>query len=344
MSKIISSLALALMILLLGTGCSTETSISNVVEYEDFQKEFKLKSEVEEWLDLWECSDLRIYGKILVAIDFKRERIFHVYNLETKKLIGSFGRFGNGPNEYSRAPKFTSVYSYEGIDLIIQIYDHNRKTLQNINLTKSIEDGYVSETSKIKFPDISAAYSFMLNDSMVFDRDSSILLIRNPLTGELTYNHEAVHLPQSLPEKHEKIARYMYLEKAPNIDTIVSSFNIIKRLHIYNTKGELLKVIKEPGEHIFNTGKRDIYENNLIHFTRTFLSEKYILVLNQNRIIGEGTSGELLLFDYEGNALCKYELDCYIYFGGVDWESKRFYTQDIVGGSMVSFALPGIAD
>lgn len=342
MSKIISSLALVLMILILGTGCSTEPLASNVVEFEDFQKEFKLDSEVEEWLDLWECSDLRIYDKILVAIDFKRERIFHVYNVESQKLIGTFGRVGNGPNEYSRAPKFTSVYSYEGKDLIIQIYDHNRKSLQNINLTKSIDEGHVVETSKIKFPDISATYSFMLNDSTVFDRDSSILLIRNPLTAKTTYTHDAIHLPQTLPKKHDEIARYMYLEKAPNMDTIVSSFNIIKRLHIYNTRGELLKVIKEPGEHIFNTGKKDIYENNLIHFTRTFLSEKYILVLNENRIIGTGTAGELLLFDYEGNALCKYELDCYIYFGGVDWESKRFYTQDIVGGSMISFPLPGI--
>ena len=123
---------------------------------------------------------------------------------------------------------------------------------------------------------------------------------------------------------------------------IVSCFNVMRRLHVYNADGDFLRVIKEKGSEIFNTGDKDIYANNKEHFTRTFLSDKYILVLDRDRLVGTAPPSNLSLFNPKGEALIHYKLDSWIFYGAVDWKTNILYTCDTQEARMISYSLKGI--
>ncbi len=342
MRKFIFGLIPFITLLILTYDCSSEQFKGKVVEFDQFKQEFSPSSEVEGWLNIYNCYGLRIYDSVLVAIDWKRDTLFQAYNLNSKKLIGAFGGYGKGPGEFFNEPKLTPVFFYEGEDLVIQIYDRGRLTFQNINLRKLIECGKIVEHDNFVLPNESIQRpTFMTLDSKIFGSDSSVLQVYNPIGGEIAKRHEPIQIKQALPEMYARISRIMYIEKAPNHDRIVGSFNVLKRLHIYNTDGELLRIIKERGNQVFDTSQEVFYLKNKVYFSKSFLSDDYILVLNENRI--ERTAGgELLLFDYDGNALIKYNLDSYVHWGAVDWTGARFYGYNSEEGTMFSVSLPGI--
>jgi hypothetical protein len=182
----------------------------------------------------------------------------------------------------------------------------------------------------------------MTEDSKIYSVDHSVLQIYDPAINEAIKSHEPIGFAQELSDKYMEIGRIMYLEMPFHQDHIVGSFNVLQRLHVYNKNGELLKVIKKKGNHIFDTNEKYFYANNNVYFSKTFLSNDYILVLNENRKIGTVTCGELLLFNYEGDALIKYKLDCWISNGAVDWKSKTLYTYNYEEGTMISFKLTEI--
>jgi hypothetical protein len=342
--KISNAFVAVVATLIVATGCSSDPLKGKVVEFDKFQKEYQLQSEVVDWMDIWNCADLRIYDSILVAVEWKREKIFQVYNIHSKKLIGTFGSYGKGPGEFFNCPELNSVFFYKGKDLIIQLFNRGMLTLQNINLSKSIEECRLVEDGKYKLPfNIGSSKPFMTNDSRIYGMDRGVLQMFNPVTEEMTKFHKPIQIKQKLPsDKLEEIVRIMYIELAPDLDRIVSSFNVMKRLHVYNKKGEILCVIKEKGNQVFDTNEREFFVNNYVYFSQTFLSDEYILVLNQNRKGSINTNGELLLFNYDGKALNRYKLDCRMYCGAVDWNSKRIYTFNYEEGKMVSFPLTGI--
>lgn len=332
----------ALTSLILGPGCSSDPLKDKVVEFDKFQKEYQVKAEPVEWLDIWNYHGLRIYDTILVAVDWGQDKLFRVYSLNSHKLIGAFGSRGKGPGEFIRPPELTSVFSFVDQVLIIQCYDYERRTIQNINLSQSINAGKVVEHNRYVLPEYYLGSSPLLtDDSKLINADSSVLQVYDPEKNEWIKSHKPINTKQDLPQMFARIARIMYIEKAPHLDRIVGSFNVQKRLHIYNTKGELLKVIKEKGDPIFDISGKEFYGRNKVHFSKTFLSDKYFLVLDENRF-DRDTGGELLLFDYEANALKKYKLDCYAYQGAVDWKEKRLYTCNIREGTMISFLLPDL--
>jgi len=344
MNRIFIPFSFGLASLILSPGCSSDPLKDKVVEFDKFQTEYLVKAEPVEWLDIWKYNGLRIYDSILVAVDWGQEKLFRVYSLDSHKLIGTFGNRGKGPHEFIGAPVLTSVFFYEDQDLIIQYYDDERRTIQNINLNKSIDASEVVEHSRYVLPENYMGYTpMMTEDSKLFNADSSVLQVYDPEKMEWLRSHKPINTKQDLPQLFARIARIMYIEKAPHLDRIVGSFNVQKRLHIYNTKGELLKVIKGKGSPVYDISGRDFYGKNKVHFSKTFLSDKFCLVLDENRF-DRDTGGELLLFDYEGNALKKYKLDCYAYLGAVDWKEKRLYTCNTQEGTLISFPLPGLDD
>ena len=98
--------------------------------------------------------------------------------------------------------------------------------------------------------------------------------------------------------------------------------------------------------HIFYPDNSALKCYNIDSKTTTQLQDQIRLEQNLSgqfnsiaRIIGQATPGELLLFDYSGEALVKYNLDRYVYDGAMDWERKIFYTFDAVEKVVVLFNL-----
>lgn len=325
--------------LIIYTGCSTVQPDRNVVEYGNFNKEFSIKPKVVDWLDIWNCYDMRIYDSILVAVDWKRDKIFRVYNINSKKFIGSFGNIGKGPGEFFNTPRITSASSYNKGKLIFQVYDRGRSNIQNIDLFSSISEGNIITTNVYDLPQgISGKKPFVTQDGRFYGAGSSVLQVYNPADEEISKSHDPIQFTQNLPEMYERIARIMYIEKAPYLNRIVGTFNVLRRIHIYSSDGDLIRVIKEIGDPSFDTSNREFYVGNKTHFSKSFLTDENILVLDEDRI-ERTTGGYLLFFDYEGNALIKYKLDRYIHIGAFDCVANIFYAADYETGSMISYDL-----
>ncbi len=331
--------------LMLSWGCTSDNPEIEVVEFEEFQKEYELKSEPVEWLDIRNCGDMRIYDSIMVVVDWKRAGgSIRVFNLNTKTLIGAFGGFGKGPGEFFSSPNMTPLFSYQDQDLIIQLYDNGRRTFQNINLNKSIEKRRIVEISKFQLPDgLRALRSFISNDSLLHYPDFSVLHMYDFNSKKDSSLHDPIEFRQKFPsDKFEEIARIMYLEMDFNQEQIVGCFNVMRRLHIYSSNGDFLRIIMETGSNVFNLGDKDIYQTNKEHYRRSFLSNKYILVLDTDRIVGTAPPSNIAVFSYEGDALINYRLDSWIYYGAVDWKTNTLYTCDTQEAAMISYQLAGL--
>ena len=333
--------------LILTFSCTSHPKNDQVAEFKTFPKEYQLTSQTEEWLDIWLCGDLRIYDSILVAISWQSEKFIQVYDLKSKSRIGAFGTEGKGPNEFFGNVQLTPVFFHEGTDLIIQIHESGRKILRNINLTQSMATGKVVTQDTFTIPEeFDVRTPFRTSDSKVFGVKKSVLRMIDPVTHDTIRFNDPIQFVQKLPpvKNFEYIASLMYLELSPRQDRIVGYFHLMKRLHVYNTRGDLLKVIKEPGNHVFDTSDGQIYTRNKVCFSNSFLSDKYILVLNQDRLLATEAPGKLLLFDYQGKAIARYKLDCWIRLGAMDWKAKRFYSFSYKEKAMISFALEGIEE
>lgn len=331
--------------LIVTIACSRETSTVEVVEFNEFQQNIELKAEPVEWLDIWNCGDIRIYDSLMAVVDWKRKGgSIRVYNLNTKKLLGAFGSFGKGPGEFFKPPTMTPIFSHQGKDLIIQLYDNGRRSFHNINLTKSLEGRGVVEQSEFLLPEgMFGNRSFITDDSILYKPNSSALHRYDFATGIGTDLHEPIELRQNFPsDQFENIARIMYLEMDADRERIVGCFNVMRRLHIYDSNGDFLRVIMEPGSNVLNLGNKDIYKTNREHYRRSFLSDEYILVLDTDRIVGTAPPGNLSLFSYQGDALINYKIDSWVYYGAVDWRTNTLYTCDTQEAAMISYSLSGI--
>ncbi len=347
MKENISKLITISTITLICFACSTSPKNEKEVEFTSFQNTINLTQETVEWLDVYNCGGLVIYDSILVAIDWRRDKIFRVYSLNSKQLIGAFGGYGKGPTEFFNLPSFTSLLYLEGHEIFVQVFDIGRMTIININLTKSVESGNLIVSKQVKIPEESSLSDpFFLNDSIILgslSELSDVLVTYNLSTGETIKLHTPIQFKQNLSDRFDTYARFMSLTPSLESARIVGAYYFMKRLNIYNMEGDLLMVIKEKGNPVFNTSDPDIYERNKIQFSKAFISNKNILVINENRILKttDEKYGELCLFDSTGRALNKYILDCYVNNGAVDWKSQRFYTFNRAERTIISYALSG---
>ncbi len=65
------------------------------------------------------------------------------------------------------------------------------------------------------------------------------------------------------------------------------------------------------------------------YFIASIPSDKYILIVNaKTTFTGELPNTEILIFDYSGKAIAKYELDRFVYSYAMDWENFRLFCYD----------------
>lgn len=118
--------------------------------WDDFKEQKLLQGQVLEFDSLvMQPNDLRVYDSLLITINYNCDKLFHVFNLNTKKQVGQRIGRGQGPNEMLQ-PRFVEgkkdvvqvfdmatsrVYEYAVQDFA---YNPNPQPIRNIKLEKSI--------------------------------------------------------------------------------------------------------------------------------------------------------------------------------------------------------------
>lgn len=311
------------------TQCKPDGS---TVYYDSFQIEKSLDGETIDWIDVNSGFNMALYDSILVVMS-DGEKYFHFYNYKTHEKLAEIGTKGQGPGEFTGLPRLMTYYTEEADEIVCWIRDGNRQQFFQFPLLASIKSGKFVVTKVVKIAEKgNAGACELLNDSIIVDR--SWRRENESLCG---YKFGQEEMSWSIRKDKNLAIRSSYggssseiLHVSTTNQKIVTSFQYIPRIHIYSSSGILEKAIEQknsPRIVIPSGGILEFIQKNPLRFFGALLSEKFIIIIDENRIQGEIPPSKILIFDYNGNAIARYSLNRMI----------RGYTMDWEHGHMIAF-------
>lgn len=252
---------LCLLIALAFMACSRSYNYENVEEFgiDDFVKTEKLEGHVLTFDSLiMRPADVQVIDSLLLVVDLYDERHIQIYNLKTKKKIGSRIYFGQGPNDMLQ-PVF--VKNGKGS---IQLYDMATSCLFQYDVKSFLETGVPTPIRKIKL-DKRAINNVEFLDDKIYGYSSMTkkqIYVFDVQSGEKI--HEMVDFPQSdlsYSDSEEMNAYYMNFTTDGN-DRIAVCYCMTDLIRIYNSKGDLLKSIHGPDQ--FFSHFKEIHDGTVV--------------------------------------------------------------------------------
>jgi len=316
--------------LVLLTQCKQDYSI---VYYDSFEIEKSLEGETIDWIDASSGFNMALYDSIL-AVESEGEKIFHFYNYKTQKKLAEIGTKGQGPGEFTGYPKMMTYYTEEADEIVCWIRDNNRRQFFQFPLLASINSGKFVIKKVVKIAETgNAGICELLNDSIIADNSW-----RRENESLCVYKFGKEDMLWSMKKDKDLEMRSSYGSASSQIlhvsttnQKIVTAFQFIPRIHIYSSSGILENAIEEknsPRIVVPSGGPREFEQKNPLRFYGALLSEKFIIIIDENRIQNEITPSKILIFDYQGNAIARYSLDRMIRGYTMDWEHGQMITFD----------------
>ncbi len=324
---ILDSILSCLLVLL--TQCKQDYSI---VYYDSFQIEKSLEGETIDWIDANSGFNMMLYDSILVVVS-DDEKYFHFYNYKTHEKLAEIGTKGQGPGEFTGYPELMTYCTKEADEMVCWIRDDNRGQFFQFPLLASINSGKFVINKVVKIAKTGNAHICeLLNDSVIADRSW------RESESVCVYKFGQEDMLWSITKDKNLEMRSTYGSASSQIlhvsttnQKIVTSFQFIPRIHIYSSSGTLEKVFEEnnsPDVVIPPGGIREFEKNNPLRFYGALLSEEFIIIIDEYRILGELTPSKILIFDYQGNAIARYSLDRCIRGYAMDWEHRHMIAFD----------------
>lgn len=141
----VKSLLYLIIFVIIFTGCSDRSKKYNYINYKKLIKSNKiekLNSSIFNNSDIYAPVSITIINNYLLCIDHKAEKIIKIFSLKSTKLLKSFGRLGQGPNEFIGAseiipdPKDKNVF---------WIFDVTTRKLKKYNIIEILNDKFEPE-------------------------------------------------------------------------------------------------------------------------------------------------------------------------------------------------------
>lgn len=305
-----------------------------IVYYDSFQIEQSLEGDKIDWIDANSGFDMMLYDSILVVVS-DDEKYFHFYNYKTHNKLAEIGTKGDGPGEFTGSPRLMTFYTEEADEIFCWIGDGNRRQFFQFPLLASIKSGKFAVNKVVEIAKTGNAFTCkLLNDSIIAD-----MSWRRENESVCAYKFGQEDMLWSF-KKDKKLditssyggANSQILHVSTANQKIVTSFQFIPRIHIYSSSGMLEKAIEEKNSPRIvppspTGGHREFEQKNPIRFFEALLSEKFIIIIDENRILRKMTPSRILIFDFQGNAIARYSLNRVI----------RGYTMDWEHGHMIAF-------
>jgi hypothetical protein len=337
MKKISLLLLLSILILI---SCKNKKSESPINLFSDSkkisEKKFNINDDSLALIEGIQCND-----SSLIVIDYNSGKSFTLFSPLNGKYIGRFGRIGQGPGEIPlgcygnlECNRFTIAYSYTGL---IAMYNTNA-LLKNI-------DSKPKELTKYKIPEAMLSRIIPLNDSIflgagVFKSEFQYLLFNNANkivdykvsifnSKDKKINIYHKHLSnQGTLKKHPSENKFVYSVKySSNIDflkIVKNRIHVIKSIHFKNPAFTPIQ------NGIINQIVPD--KNCTIGYLDLATSSKYVYALytdkhffNNNDKENNYCSKTVLVFDWNGNPVKKYELKNEAYYITINEHYKTLY-------------------
>ncbi len=284
-----------------------------------------------------------LIDSLLILCDYENNPHFHIYHLPDFENLGNFGKQGKGPTDIS-SPVFwgqtkkidNSYYMwFFQMDLMKQTY---------INIFKYINDGKSTPEKTIEMPpEIDMSVNIItLNDSIMIGTGSGA-------KGEFfvyNINSDFIRWQQfdlcgtsskfaEILKNNNLLSEYRLgkIKIKPDKSRFVKSYIYSPFINIYDENTKLLFSIGKDKYSIPEINKNgEFSQESEIYYSNIFLSNNFIYALNQNCKLKEMNNSkdvEIEVFDWDGNAVCKYRLNEGIIASGafvIDEINNMIYT------------------
>lgn len=246
MSIILKNKYISLTSILLSICFSCSEKNTNKNESTDPTKVTQLKAEkIKEIEKDNEFSEFAVVGKNLILLDRSQSEIFQVYSTSNFEKLGSFGKEGDGPDDFS-LPKFVKNSVSEKSNEF-WIFDPNKKRFQKIKVDKSLNSGFSIEENIIMDPKILGSFDINIMPSGKIIGKNPIegkgsFYMFDPETREMIWQEFHPEIPDESLFKKSKAFVYnsllLHNEKNKKIAQAMYYFN---QVHIYDENANLEK-------------------------------------------------------------------------------------------------------
>lgn len=320
------------------------------VIFDSFPIEKDLISHEIDWIkNIHITNSIEIYDSILLIIDFRNKHLIYTYNINSKKFLGSFGERGKGPNEFINTPGTFPEFRTEGKEIYFRLSDLGKRELYDIKLFES------SESNKIKIaktfiipPELPLKNYHFLNDSIIAGTDmnnNGSLFFFNINKDHIVKWQKRTKVYTSVHPNHKFLINREQIWISPDKQKIVGILIYPKIINVYNNQGDFVKIIKDheqPELHFSLPYMGNILAKNAQYYNEVLLSNEYIIVNNQKIIAKPYPKNEILIFNYSGQPIARYQLDITTFSIAVDWDKYLLYAYDYYYDKFVYYNLEGL--
>jgi hypothetical protein len=289
---------------------------------------------------------------LLYVVDKSLDSVIHLFDVKNNIYMGlRIGR-GQGPGEL-----VTSGYIYPSPDgKFIWVYDLTLRRLvkyDKINFKKKS----IKVIENIRFTkDISIRNPRWITDSLfVCTRADSykerFLFFDKHLNSKPVYNPRFL-FKRNIPDFVLNEIFSVLLNIKPDRSKIVLAGGYFDCIEIYSSNGELLNLLKGPeNEFRFHYNKQRTNDTKRVIKSDESKRAYIGLVCTNERIYAlysgkerrdktdYSNSNIIYSFDWNGNPLTKYELDCQIIAFDVDENNRKIYAIEMMDSMIISFDL-----
>ncbi|EPR65559.1 hypothetical protein ADICYQ_5480 [Cyclobacterium qasimii M12-11B] len=264
---------------------------------------------------------------MVVLHDRTAEGIFQFYSNKGFKKTFSFGKFGEGPEEFGSMPDIipSSIKNYGKDGFGFTVHDVNKRVIKEYSLKDIFQNNDVpKETYRVNEKILGGFELSFLPNNTIIGKDhingEGNFFIFNEDSQTKHWTNYFPDLPDVNFNTKKPIAYDSFLSINEEVGVIVQSMKYFNRLNFYDLEGVFRNSILIGDEVMpdFSTDTNLLIPGGVITFTvDMFLSDNFIYLLYANVETGkmfqeeadENNSFKVLQFDFEGQLINEFNLD-----------------------------------
>ncbi len=299
------SLLIPCLILSVLCGCHRQSADIWPGDTDDMEVNSELVSVDEDLPALGSLLNLYMCGDTLIIEDIKsRENKLVAYEINENKYLGSFLRYGNGPDEISNG----GAYGYDENKHLLYLIDANRWVILSADISKALDnpDYHYGLVVKMDESDgrIPVNRPYCMNDSIligtIYICNENYTSVTNHV-GQLNILTGKCKVLDSMEEEYNSEATCAI---SPEDNRIISVGHTYDRIRIFDMEANLLKEIK-------GTRFKDKPEGRIQYFASPVIANHklYALYLGDDWMEKKGDGDVIMEFDLDGNYLRSMKFD-----------------------------------
>lgn len=294
-------------------------------------------------------TEMLVKDSFLIIKNRNEDCLFMALSFPDFKYLKSFGKIGNGPDEF----QYASLFKSNDKKSSCYVYDQNRNNLYSINKNFDLARMPVSLSKNQKHFGDKQFYpltdsSFLYAEST---KEGKAIFQMNIKQDTTTLIKKVYNL--SFSSKHNNWASYIGDFGAnPQKQRMVYAYKYFKRLVFIDTKSMKIKTLIFKKKQNLEAGNeiKALGPDNVTHYWGISAQKNYVYFLYSGRTPIEVSNGfrnhinyiYVEKFDWNGNPVCKYKLDRWGYFCVNEDENKIILASTTEDDPFYIYKIPSV--